>query len=124
MADEKTGLTLDQADALIGVVGTVRNPSKGPWPGQYVVTGYDLDPADDLRVKTLKAESTDRLVGVRIMVDGELHPKPQMVKPSEVNGRPVVIAERPVEVWPRLNPRWFTPLAAPASTQGTQPAKK
>jgi hypothetical protein len=113
MADSnsKNSLTPAQADDLIGAVGTVRNPSKGVWEGEYRCTGYTLDPADDGRVKTLKLESLKRFVGVQIEVDGKAHHRPLRVDPSEIHGRPVAIPERPVVVAPHVDPRWFKPNA-------------
>lgn len=96
------------ARALVGRVGTVRHPIKGDWTGKYLCTGYTIKPEDG-SVEFLTVESTDRIVGVGVMVDGALHHRPQMVHPSEVRGRPILIKERPFSIWPRLTPAWFNP---------------
>jgi len=91
MADSKD-FTPEQAEALIGKVGQVRNPSKGVWKGDYRVTGYALDPADDAKVKYLKAESVATF-------------------PPTPGPDGTTIPERPQVLANHLNPRWFKPNA-------------
>lgn len=111
MADEKTGLTPEDADALIGAVGKVRNPNKGEWPGEWRCTGYHLDPADD-RVQSVSLESVE-IVPERVTEDRD---------GKVVESIPAHVAH----VAPKIPVRWFRPNAAssPASTPALRPATK
>lgn len=92
----KGRMTPEQADSLIGAVGIVHNPSKGPLLGDYKVVGYAVDPNDDDRVKSLSLESVER-VPARNVLDRKGVPTG------------VVVAEHPKIVMPAISPRWFKP---------------
>lgn len=84
-------MTTQQAQALIGKTGRIRNPSKGFWEGDYRVTGYDPE-LDDGKVKHLRVESIATF-------------------PPTPGPDGTTVPERPQVIAHNLNPRWFKPHA-------------
>lgn len=84
-------ITVEAADALIGKVGKVRNPTKGiEWEGDYKITGYHLGTEDcDTVVTHLKAESTRTL-------------------PEQPGPDTTIIRERPAVIANSVPAEWFT----------------